>query len=410
MASSTDELGAFCPGERVCVDGRPEGALAGLTFGAKDLFDVASHVTGAGSPDWARTHDRAERTALALERLVDAGASLVGKTAMDELAYGALGENVHYGTPVNPRARDRVPGGSSSGSASAVAGGLVDFALGSDSACSVRLPAALCALFGFRPTFGRVPTDGMIPLSPSLDTVGWFARDAELLERVGRVLLGSSAAPERALELRIADDAFALVDPRVREQLAPAVDALASSIGKARHIRILDPGAESGLEWLWYRVWSVQVREVWETHGEWIRRVRPGSRVLSEENFSVGASSTKSELREAWRYWLGLRAVIRERLPSNALLCIPTVAGLPPRRGADRAEQEAFTRPTLCLMGVAVVAGLPQITLPVAELDGCPLGLSLLGAAGSDEALLRLAVELSRDEASDDLFQVAKGE
>jgi amidase len=138
----------------VSLEGATTGPLAGLTFAVKDNFDVAGHITGAGSPDWQRSHRPAHTTAAAITSLVEAGARLVGKTQMDELAYGVLGENAHYGTPHNPAAPDRVPGGSSSGSASAVAGGLVDFALGSDSACSVRLPAALCGLFGIRPTLG----------------------------------------------------------------------------------------------------------------------------------------------------------------------------------------------------------------------------------------------------------------
>src|SRR5215468_1723076 len=234
--SVNESFGAFCPGPRVCLEGASTGPLAGLTFAAKDNFDVAGHITGAGSPDWQRSHRPAYTTAAAIRSLVAAGASLVGKTQMDELAYGSLGENAHYGTPRNPAAPDRVPGGSSSGSASAVAGGLVDFALGSDSACSVRLPAALCGLFGMRPTLGRVSTDGMLPLSPSLDTVGWFARTPELLQQIGRVLLDARAEGPRPTTLLIAEDAFALAQPRIAHALQPMVETIASHFGAVRRV------------------------------------------------------------------------------------------------------------------------------------------------------------------------------
>jgi amidase len=389
-----DAFGAFCPGPRVALEGAATGPLAGLTFAAKDVFDVAGHITGAGSPDWWRTHKPAERTATAIQQLLDAGARLVGKTQMDELAYGVLGENAHYGTPVNPAAPDRVPGGSSSGSASAVAGGLVDFALGSDSACSVRLPAALCGLYGIRPTFGRVATQGMVPLSPSLDTVGWVTRDAKLLQRIGRVLLDplSEAAP--ATILLVSQDAFALATPRVAQALEPWVEKIANWLGSVQTIRVSDCGSELALEWFWFRVWSVQVREVWAVHGEWILSTRPDSRVISPETLAAGANSTSAELEDARAIWRVLRDVVRRKLPKGALMCLPTATDCAPERGSEQAPHTTFSRRTLCLMSIAGVAGLPQVTLPVAEIEGCPVGLSLIGPVGSDETLLQLAVDI----------------
>src|SRR5438876_9020252 len=166
-----DPLNAFCTHSSARLPGAPAGPLAGLTFAAKDLFDIAGHVTGAGNPDWLALHAPAARTAPVVQRLVDAGASMVGKTHTDELSRGIFGENAHYGTPVNPKAPDRVPGGSSSGSAAAVAGHLVDFALGTDTGGSVRVPASFCGLYGIRPTHGRLPLDGVIGQGPSFDTI-----------------------------------------------------------------------------------------------------------------------------------------------------------------------------------------------------------------------------------------------
>ena len=196
-------------------DGAPDGPLRGLTFAVKDVFDIAGHRTGNGNPVWLETHPPADATASAVERLLAAGAGMVGKTQTDELAYSLNGENVHYGTPVNPRAPGRIPGGSSSGSAVAVAGGLVDFALGTDCGGSVRLPASYCGIYGIRTTHGLVPADGVVDLAKSFDTVGWFARDAAMMLRVGEVLLPSARdfVPKRLL---IAEDAFAFAGARGR--------------------------------------------------------------------------------------------------------------------------------------------------------------------------------------------------
>ena len=161
--SIEDPFNAFCRDSTAYLSGAPSGPLSGLTFATKDIFDIAGHVTGGGNPDWKASHKAAQKTAWAVQALVDAGATMVGKTLTDEITRGIFGENAHYGTPVNPRAPGRVPGGSSSGSASAVAGELVDFALGSDTGGSVRVPASFCGLYGLRPTHGRIPLDSVLP-------------------------------------------------------------------------------------------------------------------------------------------------------------------------------------------------------------------------------------------------------
>src|SRR5918992_3688700 len=184
-----DRLNAFCKDTDAYLEGAAGGPLAGLTFAAKDIFDVVGYVTGGGNPDWKATHEAATHTAWVVRVLLAAGATMVGKTITDEITRGIFGENAHYGTPLNPRAPGRVPGGSSSGSASAVAGELVDFALGSDTGGSVRASASFCGIYGLRPTHGRISLEGVRPLAASFDTAGWFARDAALMERVGAVLL-----------------------------------------------------------------------------------------------------------------------------------------------------------------------------------------------------------------------------
>src|SRR5262249_36134072 len=212
--------------------GAPAGPLAGLIFAAKDIFDIAGHVTGAGNPDWLALHAPAERTAPVVQALVDAGATMVGKTHTDELSRGIFGENAHYGTPTNPKAPGRVPGGSSSGSAAAVSGGLVDFALGTDTGGSVRIPASFCGIFGIRPTRGRVSLAGVVGQAPSFDTVGWFARDAHLPARLGATLLAAGlGSPPRPRRTIIATDAFAIAEPATANALLPVAERIAALIG-----------------------------------------------------------------------------------------------------------------------------------------------------------------------------------
>src|SRR5271163_3005284 len=210
-----DEINAFVPGPRVHIDGRQGGPLSGLTFAAKDLFDVAGHPTGGGNPDWTRSNPIPTRHAWAVQRLLDAGATLIGKTITDEVSLGIVGENAFYGTPLNSAAPDRVPGGSSSGSAAAVAAGLCDTALGTDTGGSVRVPASFCGLYGIRPTHGRLNLAGMLPQAPGSDTTGWFARDAATFARVSSVLLGEVIGAALPSTLLIAVDAFGFADPEV---------------------------------------------------------------------------------------------------------------------------------------------------------------------------------------------------
>jgi amidase len=223
----------FVAGPSVRIPGSPNGPLAGLTFAAKDLFDIAGYPTGGGNPDWARQNPAPTRHAWAVQRLLDAGATLIGKTITDEVSLGILGENPFDGTPVNPAAPDRVPGGSSSGSASAVAQGLCDAALGTDTGGSVRVPASFCGLYGIRPTHGRLDLSGMLPQAPSSDTTGWFARDATTFARVSEVMLGEPIPTTLPTRLVVAVDAFGVADAETAAALQPLVRTLARRSARA---------------------------------------------------------------------------------------------------------------------------------------------------------------------------------
>lgn len=385
-----DPLGAFVPGTSVHVDGAAEGPLAGVSFAAKDIFDVAGEVTGCGNPDWARSHPPAERHAAAVQALLDAGATLVGKAITDELAYSLNGKNHHYGTPANSNAPGRIPGGSSCGSASAVAGGAADIALGSDTGGSVRIPASYCGVYGIRPSHGRISLEGVMPLAPSLDTVGWFARDADLLRRTGEVLFGEPAAdaplPARLL---LAEDAFERALPAAREALQPLVERLNGRFGTSEAVRLGEPGGGLG-EWV-HRFRAFLGGESWISHRDWIEQTKPHFGPEPERNFAFSRSISAEDLETARAARSEFTARTAERLAGDAVLCMPTAPNIAPLLSATPDELADHRLRVHCLTCTAGLAGLPQVTLPLAEVEGCPIGLSLIAAAGNDMMLLAFA-------------------
>ncbi len=385
-----DPLGAFCSDRNVHLEGKAGGTLSGLTFAAKDVFDIRGFRSGAGNPDWLRTHPPAKSTASAVQRLVDAGATLIGKTHTDELTFSINGENHHYGTPANPNAPGRIPGGSSSGSASAVAGGLVDFALGTDTGGSVRLPASNCGIFGFRPSHGAVANDGVVPLSPGFDTVGWFAGTGELLQRVGEVLLGSRGAERPFRQFLLAEDALELVSGEVRPALDRSVALLEQSLGGLHAVNLYHGKAG---EWM-AAFRTLQGAEVWKTHGDWIRRTRPNFGPEIRARFDWAASVDASRVPAAGAVRSEVTRILDGLLGRDGVLCIPTSPSiaLPQNLGGEQLEQ--FRQKALALLCVAGLAGLPQVSLPLGQYDSCPLGISMVGPRHADSRLLALAASV----------------
>lgn len=389
-----DTLGAFCRHTHAALPGAADGPLAGLTFGLKDIYDVAGHRTGFGSPDWLATHGAAERSASVLARLLDAGASLVGRTHTEEMAFSLTGENAHYGTPMNPAAPGRVPGGSSSGSAAAVAGGLVDFAIGSDTGGSVRGPASFCGIWGIRPTHGVIPMDGACPLAPRFDTCGWFARDAKMLARVGSVLLRTTVAEWAPVEcIHVATDAFEAMLPGASEAVYAALPTLCAALeAPITEVTMAPEGFAS-----WFGVFrELQYADIWRTHGAWVQRIRPtfGPQVASR--FEAVAQVDPQVVRAAEERLPAIRAQLNGILAEGTVIAIPTMPGIAPRRGASSADTVAFREQALGLLCAAGLGGLPQLSIPLASFDGCPIGLSLIAPHGADAWLLSVGQSVFR--------------
>jgi amidase len=386
----TDATNAFVPGPRVIVEGAPDGPLAGLTFAAKDLFDVAGYPTGGGNHDWARANPVPTRHAWAVQTLLDAGATLIGKTITDEVSLGILGENAFDGTPLNTAAPDRVPGGSSSGSAAAVAAGLCDTALGTDTGGSVRVPSSFCGLYGIRPTHGRLDVTGMLPQAPSSDTTGWFARDAATFARVSSVLLGEAVPDTLPTRLIIAVDAFGFADAAVAAALQPLVDRLADVIGTARE----EVMAPQGLS-VWSRAQrTLQPHEAWQTFRPWVERDNP------RMAFGVARGLiTGSMISETDRSWAELmrqeaRARMAYLLPPGTILCLPTTPFPAPMKGLPLPILGPMRDRITCLCAHGGLTGVPQVSLPGATMGGLPIGLSIVGGRGADAALVAVAMAM----------------
>jgi amidase len=385
-----DEINAFVPGPRVRIKGRPGGPLSGLSFAAKDLFNVAGYPTGGGNPDWARSNPVPTRHAWAVQRLLDAGATLIGKTITDEVSLGIVGENAFFGTPVNPRAPGRVPGGSSSGSAAAVAAGLCDTALGTDTGGSVRVPASFCGLYGIRPTHGRIPVTGMMPQAPTSDTTGWFARDAATFAKVSSVMLDEAIPSELPHRLIIAVDAFGFADTEVAAALQPMLERLRELVGDIRE----EIMALAGLV-QWARAQrTLQPSEAWVTFRDWIERDNPRFAFSVARNLLLGSMIPQSERDWAELVRREARGRMRYLLPPGTILCLPTTPFPAPRRGEPLSVAGAQRDRLLCLCCHGGLTGVPQVSIPGATVDGLPVGLSLVGSSGSDSTLVAAAAAL----------------
>lgn len=382
----SDPLGAFVPHGQVEIEGAPAGPLAGATFAVKDIFDVAGTVTGRGNPDWLASHAPAAANAPAVQAWLDAGARLVGKAITEELAFSVVGKNPHYGTPKNVAAPGRVPGGSSSGSAAAVGGGLVDLALGSDTGGSVRVPASYHGIYGMRPTHGAISLDGVMPLAPSFDTVGWFARDAELFVKAGRVLLGDVEAGSPVRRVLLATDAFARLEPGVEDALQPAIRHVEARLGGAERVVVAADGLDA-----WYDVFrTLQGAEAWAEHGPWIERDKPRLGPLFQERLKYIKAITRDAVTAADRKRQAIRARLDDLLAGDTILITPSAAGVAPRIDATVAEHEAVRDRIIGITCIASIGGLPEISLPLTRLEAGPVGLSLIAPRGRDGLLLDL--------------------
>ncbi|KAJ1293957.1 hypothetical protein BS78_01G109600 [Paspalum vaginatum] len=380
--------------------------LTGLCFAIADALHVSGYITSFGSLEWAKTHDAETQTSPVVSALVNDGAICVGKTVIDEMAYSIHGENKHFDTPTNPAAPDRVPGGCSSGSAVAVASGMVDFALGIDSIGGVRIPGAYCGVLAFRPSHAVVSSGGVIPVAPSLDTIGWFARDPSVLRRVGHLLLRLPYADIRQpRHFYIADDCFELSKipaRRLTQVVAKSVEKLfgrqVSHVNLNNHLASRMASLENysnghnngdskfpSLLALASAMRSLHKSEFKDQHMEWINSVKPDvdARIVSSlsENGGSDIDSCQNARNEA-------RRALSTLLKDDGILVIPTALGIPPKLNAKELSSESYNAQTLYLSSLASMSGCCQVSIPLGTHDKCPISISFIARHGGDRFLL----------------------
>lgn len=390
-------LNAFVTAADTPVANAESGALNGATLAVKDIFDVSGYPTGCGNPQKLAEAHPAVKTAPAVQALLDAGAKFIGKTQTDELAFSLTGHNAHYPQPVNPRAPNRITGGSSSGSAVAVAGGLADIATGTDTGGSIRAPASYCGLIGLRTSHGRISLEGTMPLAPSFDTFGWFARHGALYEAVGSVLLGED------------DDETPLSRPLRPGLIEGSIDVEAAESHHKSAVHVADCTREAGLvdldgfamNDLYWCFRKLQSAEAWQCHGNWLSVSDRGLGPGVKERFEFGAGIDEETVKTETERRDELRSALTNTLGRDGYIVMPTVPGPAPLRAVGFDDQQSFRERALHLLCLSGLTGFPQITLPLGEVDNAPFGLSLLGPPGRDMALIRLGRQILRSAGKD---------
>ncbi|HQL91972.1 MAG TPA: amidase [Anaerolineaceae bacterium] len=385
-----DALQAFVRENHIALKGSGTGELNGLTFAAKDVFKIRGSTFGNGHPDWLRTHEPDDFTSSTIQRLLDNGADLVGKTVCDELCFSISGENWNYGSPLNPHDPRRFTGGSSSGSGAATSGGLVDFALGSDCLGSVRVPASYTGVFGVRPTYDRVPSDGEAEYCPSMDVFGYMASDPEVFRKVSKVILGEDPEPVKLRKLIIAKDCFDAISPQVFADLKPAIDHIGANLSSVEEREISPDGLDN-----WIKVFQqVQGYEVWRSYGGWVRKYRPILSRGPRERLAWASTITLQEYNAGLVKMHEISRYVRDMLANGEVLVMPTAASVAPLRSAPLEEINATRLQSTYLLCVSPLSGVPQMTLPMVMADDLPLGLSLLSGFNTDLALANLSADL----------------
>jgi amidase len=374
------------------LKGAASGPLAGLSAVVKDMYDIAGERTGCGSPEWLATHPPAARNCPPVQKILDAGATIIGKTVCDEYFYSVSGANAHYGTPVNIRAPGRLPGGSSAGSAAACGAGLCDFALGSDTGGSVRVPASFNGIYGLRPTHERIEHSGVADMAPSFDVPGWFAATPGVFRKVGAVLLDNRGVAAQINRVVVLEDAFAQAEEPVADLLRTLLEFMSDDLPGMAHSRIAPDGFDPWREA--FRI--VQAYETWQTFGAFVTKHRPNIGPGVKERMQFASTVTSAQADASREVVNKARDHIRQIVVPGTVLALPTAPSIAPKIEISGAELEEFRTRVMRLTCTSGISGLPQMNIPGGTINGCPIGLSFIGWAGGDEALLDLACKSSR--------------
>ena len=364
------------------------GLLSNLNFVLKDMCDVKNLKTSCGNPDFFKKCDFANDYAPFLKDLLNEGPVLKGITVCDEFFYSLIGENGHYGTPTNLNAPSCVPGGSSSGSAAALTTDLYDFSIGSDTGGSVRIPASFCGLIGIRPTHNRINTKGVYPMAPSFDTVGWFANNPEIFQKVGNVLLNNiERSNVNFKQYVVAEDLLELCDAEVQNNFNNYINVNIPNINKTR----LSTNTKAIIADN-FRI--LQGAEVKENIIPWIEKNKPNISPEIRSRIDMASKITDIEVNRALIFRKTLIDEIKKSLPEGTIAVFPTSPFSAPKSGQDDESLGSFRKRLMELTSIAGMTSRPQITIPRLKDKSGPVGISLLGWKYSDEILLNKLTEI----------------
>lgn len=385
-----DPLQSFVRENHVALTGASSGILSDYVFSAKDVFKIKGSTWGNGHPDWLRFSKPDEYTATGVQELLDHGADLVGKTICDELCYSISGENWNYGSPLNPHDIRRYAGGSSSGSCVSVAGGLVDFSVGSDCLGSVRVPASYNGLLGIRPTYNRIDTEGEVPYCESMDVFGFVAKESSIFQDVAKVLLKEDQRPYSFEKIIIAKDCFNAIDDEVTEHLSEAIEYIKKDFEKIIEQKIAPEGLDTWVE----TFQNVQGYEVWESYGGFVNKYHPTLSPGPSERLKTASEISRAQYDQALNEKLSIEKYIDELLADDTVILLPTASSIAPLKSSSQEKISHYRAQSSKLLGISPLSGTPQLTIPLAQQEGVPLGISLIGPKGSDRALIDLGIKL----------------
>ncbi len=358
------------------------GLLSNLDFVVKDMCKIKGHKTSCGNPDYYQKCQLAYDYAPFLKEILEAGATLKGITICDEFFYSLIGENGHYGIPANLNAPGCVPGGSSSGSAAALTTNLYDFSIGSDTGGSVRVPASFCGLFGIRPTHNRINTEGVYPMAPSFDTLGWFAKDINIFKKIGTVLLNLNEKTEVSFkEFVIAEDILELATPEVVKIFNNFINNKFPEIKKIRlSMHDKEEIADN------FRI--LQGGEIQDNIIPWILENKPKISPEINNRIKMAIKITTDEINKAQTFRENLKVEIDKSLPKGIIALFPTTPFSSLKCGQSDEQLASYRKKLMEYTSIAGMTSRPQISMPKFRDNTGPIGISLLGWQYSDEVLL----------------------
>lgn len=392
---NTNKKAIFCQHGPTKWQTHYEGPLTGQRLAVKDLFSVEGEKNGAGNPDWLTQANIAKKSASSINKLMTQGCLFVGFTHTDEIAYSLEGNNTHYGAAENPKVSGHACGGSSMGSAAAVAANLADIGLGTDTGGSIRIPASYCGLYGIRPSYDVVAKDGLIPLSPPFDTVGWLTRNADLLQKIGKVLLPNQVV-NTVDTLVIEEELFDFITPELQPVILALLDKTKHQFSHHKALKLPKSNILSELADA-FRI--LQGRAIAKQHSQWINEQQPSFSPAIAARFSMAMALTEAEEVEALVIQKNWCNIINKNLNGNSCLFLPTTPTTAPKLGEDTSD---LRMQIITLSAIAGLSGSAQVHLPLSKAkNGHPYGFSLMMSHGNDKSLLSAVAQISNSFSQD---------